>query len=114
LVIRRRLARAQDEVDLGLALQHRRSRDDLIGVHDVTHPQADQVAAAQLTVDREFEERQIPHPVVHLQANASGPHLHEPEWGFLTDELALVSGDRRGRGLGLGSWVAHGLFPLGC
>jgi len=49
-----------------------------------------EIAAAQLAVDAQVEEREFAHPVLHLEANAQRPDVLGLERCLLPDDLALV------------------------
>jgi hypothetical protein len=51
----------------------------------------DEVTAAQLAVDPQVEESELPHPTFHLEPNAQCPGVLELERRLLSDDLALVS-----------------------
>lgn len=57
---------------------------------DVAHPEFDEVAAPELAVYTEIEQRQFANAVRHLQANSKCPDVLEFERRLLTDDLALV------------------------
>ena len=59
---------------------------------DVGYPELDQVAGAQLGVDRQIEQGEVPDLVVKLEPDSDGPNIFEPERRFLTDQLSLVPG----------------------
>jgi hypothetical protein len=59
---------------------------------DVGDAQADQVAAAQLAVDAEVEQRQVADATRELQRAANGPDILNPQRRLGADQLALVSG----------------------
>jgi hypothetical protein len=85
-----RLGQLELHRPLRLVLHHHRPVQDLIAVGDIAHPKAHQVAAAQLAVHGEIEQRQLPDPVVRLQTNAYRPDVLELERGLLANQLALV------------------------
>jgi len=55
---------------LRLVLHDDGARCHLVAVTDVPHFQADEVTASQLAIDAEVEQRQLTHPLLHLQANS--------------------------------------------
>jgi hypothetical protein len=76
----------------------------------VVDAQPDEVAAAQLAVDREIEQRKVASASLKLQADADGPDLLRFQWAFLADQPALVpwgfrkADQRRDRGACLPPW----------
>jgi hypothetical protein len=50
----------------------------------------DEIAAAQLAVDAQVEEREFAHPALHLKADAQRPDVLDLEGCLLPDDLALV------------------------
>ena len=58
----------------------------------IAHAQLHQIAGAQLAVDAEIEQRQLPRAVLQLQSHADHPDLLELEGCLLSDELALIPG----------------------
>ena len=75
---------------LGLLLHDDRAAGYLTALDHVVHAQPDQIAAAQLAVDGEVEEREFAGSMVQLQSNANGPDLLQLQWGLLAEQLALV------------------------
>ena len=75
---------------LGLVLHDHRARCHLVAVADVPDLQPHQVAAAELAVDSQVEKCQLPHPVLHLEANSQCPDVLELERRLLPNDLALV------------------------
>ena len=75
---------------LRLVLHHDGPGRDLVPVTDVPDSQADQVAASQLAVDAQVEQRELTNPVLHLQADAQRPDVLGLERRLLADDLALV------------------------
>jgi hypothetical protein len=59
---------------------------------DVGDAEADQVAAAQLAVDAEVEQRQVADAARELQRAANGPDILNPQRRLGADQLALVPG----------------------
>jgi hypothetical protein len=76
----------------GLALRDDRARRNLSAMLDVAHLQRDQVAAAQLAVDAQIEQRQLARAALLLHARTNRPYVLRLERCLLPDELALVSG----------------------
>lgn len=56
----------------------------------VIDAKGDKVAAAQLAVDGEIEERQITRALLQLQLGSEAPYVPGPQWRLGTGELALV------------------------
>lgn len=59
----------------GLALRDPRSRPHLVALHHVFDPQVDEIAAAQLAINGQIEERQVTHAVGNLKPDANGPNF---------------------------------------
>jgi hypothetical protein len=57
---------------------------------DIVDPEAHQIAATQLVVDGEVEQREFPGSMIQLQANPNGPDLLQLQWGLLPEQFALV------------------------
>lgn len=57
---------------------------------DVIDPKADKVAAPELAVDGEVEQREIACAVLDLKSDTNGPDLLRPQGTLLADETALV------------------------
>jgi len=60
---------------------------------NVVDPKTNEIAAAQLAVDSEVEQRQIAFGLLHLKPDPNGPDLLRPERTLLTDKATLVPGD---------------------
>jgi len=58
----------------------------------VVDPQADEIAASQLAVDREVEQGKISFPALQLKPNPNGPDIFRLERALLADQAALVPG----------------------
>ncbi len=83
---------------------------------DVLHAYRDDVATAQLAVDRQVEEGQIPLLALDLQLGPDRPHVARAQRWLSTDELALVPRHASGFGCGfsgggLTGMVFHVLSP---
>jgi hypothetical protein len=63
----------------------------LLAVVNVSDPEADEIAAAQIAVDSEVAERKLAHPAFHLQAALQRRDVPELEPCRLADDLALCS-----------------------
>ena len=83
----------------GLVLPNGRPVNRIAMWCNVLDPEAHHVAATQLAIDREIEERQIPRPPCELQPRPNGPDVLRLEWWLWSDQLALVSCSPFGRGL---------------
>jgi hypothetical protein len=57
---------------------------------DVSGLEGDEIAAAKPAVDTQVEEREIPHPPFHLQADTQRPDVFHFEGCLLADDLAFV------------------------
>ena len=66
----------------------------LIAVTDVSDFQTDEVAAAQLAVDSQVEERKLAQPTLHLKADAKCPDIFRLERRLLPTILPLFHGSR--------------------
>lgn len=95
--------RCQLEADglSGLLLDHLGPGENLLPVGDVSDTQPHQVTAAQLAVDPEVEEGEIPDSAGDLQPDADLPDLSEREGALLPRQPALVPGNRDARLRGL-------------
>src|SRR4051794_6853145 len=71
---------------LSLVLHHHGPSSDLLAVADVPDLEADEVAAAQLAIDSQVEERELAHPAFHLEANTKCPDVLDLERCLLTDD----------------------------
>ena len=60
--------------------------------HQIAHADPNQIAAAQLAVDREVEEREIAGIARHLKADPDRPDLLRLERSLDADDAALVPG----------------------
>src|SRR5271165_6351289 len=74
----------------GLVLDNRRPITHAPACGDVVDPKANEIAAAQLAIDGEIEQRQIARVVLHLKPDTNGPDLFRPQGTLLADEAALV------------------------
>jgi hypothetical protein len=59
---------------------------------DVSHTQADEIAATQLAVYSQVEHGKVADGMGILEVDSDGPDVFRLEWWFLTDELSLVPG----------------------
>lgn len=82
----------------GLVLPNGRSVDSVAVWCDVIDPEAYYIAATQLAIDREIEERQIPRATRKLQPRPDRPDVLRLERWFRSDQLALVPGSASQRG----------------
>jgi hypothetical protein len=78
----------------GLSLLDRGSRQGAIFVSDVTHPESDQIATAQLAVDGDVEQREVPRSLCNLKADSDCADLSELEGWLLSRDLPLFQGGR--------------------
>jgi len=62
---------------------------------DVVDSKANEIAAAQLAIDGEIEQRQIALAVLHLKPDTNGPDLFRPKGTLLTNETSFVPCDPR-------------------
>ena len=70
----------------------RRNRSTLDNVVDA---KSDQIAPAQLTVDRKVEQREFPGSMIQLQSNPDGPDFLSFSGGFWPSSLPLFHGIER-------------------
>jgi hypothetical protein len=77
---------------LCLLLHDDRARDDSIAMSDIANARLHEIAAAQLAVDRQIEQRELALAIARLEANPYRPNLPEFERRFLPDQLSLVPG----------------------
>jgi hypothetical protein len=75
---------------LGLVLHHQGSRRYSIAVANVPDLQAHQVATAQLAVDSQVEQCELPHTALHLQPDAQSSDVLDFERSLLADDLDFV------------------------
>lgn len=89
-----RFARLSSDLELNrttsLLLHHQRACSHSRLVPDVTNPQANEIASAQLAVDSEIEERKISDPFEELQASSNGPNIPNPQGRLLAYQLPFV------------------------
>jgi hypothetical protein len=57
---------------------------------DIADAQLHEIAAAQLAVDRQIEQRELAPSIAQLKANPNCPNVLEFERCFLTDKLSLI------------------------
>ena len=81
-----------------VVLPNGRSVDGVAVWCDVVDPEAYYIAATQLAIDREIEERQIPRATRKLQPRPDRPDVLRLERWFRSDQLALVPGSASQRG----------------
>ena len=79
----------------GFVLDNRRSVSHVAACRDVVDPKADEVAAAQLAVDGEVEQREIALAVLNLKSDPYGLDLFRPKRTLLANETAFVPCDAR-------------------
>jgi hypothetical protein len=75
---------------LRLLLHDDGSRGDLVAMTDVANLQFHQVAAPELAVNAEIEQRKFTNSVCHLKADPQRPNVLQLEGRLLTDNLSLV------------------------
>jgi hypothetical protein len=75
---------------LRLLLHDDGPRGDLIAMTDVANLQFHQVAAPELAVNAEIEQRKFTDSVCHLKAHSQRPDVLQLERRLLTDDLSLV------------------------
>jgi hypothetical protein len=76
----------------GLPLDHRGAVLDTPPDAYVAHPQPHEVAAPQLAINGEIEEREVASTLFKLEADADRPNLLRLERAFLAGEAAFVPG----------------------
>jgi hypothetical protein len=57
---------------------------------NISDLQGGEITPTQITVDAEVEQRELPHPVLHLKVNPQRPDVFEFERGLLPDDIALL------------------------
>src|SRR5271169_2088283 len=67
-----------------------RARGDSIPMSEIADAQLHEIAAAQLAVDRQIEQRELAPSIAQLKANPNCPNVLEFERCFLTDKLSLI------------------------
>jgi hypothetical protein len=75
---------------LRLALHHYGPRRDMAAGRNVLNSQPNEVTPAQLAVDGQVEQGEVPEPVPQLQANADGLNLPRLQRRLLTKQFAAV------------------------
>jgi len=75
---------------LGLLLHDHRPRRDPSALDDIVDTESNQIAAAQLAVDGEVEQRKLPGSMIQLQANPNGPDLFQLQRWLLAEQLTFV------------------------
>src|SRR5437867_9336869 len=75
---------------LGLPLHDNRAGCHMTALDHVADAKPDQIAAAQLAVDGEVEQREFPGSMIQLQSNPDGPDLFQLKWRLLAEQLAFV------------------------
>lgn len=78
----------------GFMLDNRRSFFDS---RDVVDAKADEIAAAQLTVDCKVEQHKIALTVLNLKSDPNSPDLFRPKGTLLANQTSFVPDDRRQR-----------------
>ena len=66
---------------LGLLLHDHRPRHDPSALDHIVDAESNQIAAAQLAVDGEVEQREFPRSMIQLQPNPDSPDLFQLQWG---------------------------------
>ena len=84
---------------LGLLLHDHGPVGDPGIVGDVPNPKSNQIAPAQLAVDRQVEQRQIKILVGQLEPDPDVPDFPQLERGLLANQFAFVPGYPLGNGL---------------
>jgi hypothetical protein len=69
----------------GHLLNHSRAIPNAAADAHVTDPQCNEIAAAQLAVDRKVEQREIAPPTLKLKPDPDCPDLLRLEWALLAD-----------------------------
>ena len=62
----------------------------MLAVRDVAYPELQKIARAELAIDSEIEQSELPRSLLELEANADRPNLLEAQWCLLPDEFAFV------------------------
>jgi hypothetical protein len=75
---------------LGLLLHDHRPRHDPSALDDIVDAESHQIAASQLAVYGEVEQREFPGSMIQLQPNPDSPDLFQLQWGLLAEQLTFV------------------------
>ena len=86
-----------------------RSVFDMAARRDVVDPKADEIAAAQLTVDCKVEQREIALTILDLKSDPNGPDLFRPKRTLLANQTSFVPG---GTGSNLSFLIAVDMVVL--
>jgi hypothetical protein len=90
-----------------LSLHHYRTRVDVIFVGKVADSKTQEVAGAELGIDRQVKQGEVSEVAAKLQPDTDRPYLAELERCLLADDLALVPGNSALPTLG-----SHGVLPV--
>ena len=67
-----------------------RPRGNLVAMTDVAYLEVDKIAAPELRVDAEIEEREVSYAIAHLHPDPKRPNVLQFEGRLLPDDLPLV------------------------
>jgi hypothetical protein len=73
-------------------LNDRRPQPDGAAEHDIAHPQANEIATAQLAVDRQIEHDKIAYAMIVLQARSDRPNMTRLQRGLWPNQTTRVPG----------------------
>jgi hypothetical protein len=79
----------------GLPLPHGSTVGGVAVRSDVIDLDGDDIAAAQLAVDRQVEHREVTCSSLDVEPRSDRPNVLRPERGLCADQLALVPGNTR-------------------
>jgi len=82
----------------------------VLAVRDVAYPELQKIARAELAIDSEIEQSELPRSLLELEANADRPNLLEAQWCLLPDEFAFVP--RFPVPFAFGTWLFHDDLPV--
>jgi hypothetical protein len=88
----RHLGQLEANWPTGLALPDIGAVDRVAVGRHIIDLESNEIAAAQLAVDGEIEERQVPHAPLQLQSGTDGPDMANPQWWLRAPELAFGAG----------------------
>jgi hypothetical protein len=81
----------------------------MVRLGDITHPQPDQIASAQLAIDGEVKQRQVAYTALKLRVDSNGPDFVSLQGRLLARNPSFVPGHR---GCVMREGVLHGCSPL--
>jgi len=76
----------------GFLLTDRRTGERVAIGCDINHPDGDDIAATQLAIDGEVEQRKIAQLALQLELRADRPDMLGLQWRLLPNDFTFVSG----------------------